>query len=157
MSYFSRAILNVTEDNDKFEGINNKYFSAGIVDQSASITSDSESLKVYSFVGLFIVTAVASLLSLLFYLFSFFYSQWPALRTIHSRQTSFWSTVVETAKHFDRHESTSHPPIDRTDSRVHPVASTETNGDFLTAHADDMDNLSRTNSYSEEDLVVNSE
>lgn len=126
MPYFSRAILNVTEDKDKFEGLKNKYF-AGVVtpqDQSVSITSESQSLTVYSFTGLFIVTLVASLLSLMFYLFGFLYSQWPALRTIHSEETSCWSRVIQMVKHFDRKDSSCvHPPMDRADSRVHPATS----------------------------------
>ncbi|KAJ7955737.1 Glutamate receptor [Quillaja saponaria] len=87
VSYFSRAILNVTEDREKFERIQAKYFSSRTTcqDQNASITSDSPSLSVKSFGGLFIITGITSLISLLFYVFKFLHFQWPALRTIPLR------------------------------------------------------------------------
>ncbi|XP_028241439.1 glutamate receptor 2.8-like isoform X2 [Glycine soja] len=74
--YFSRALLNVIEDKDKFEGIKNKYFSTRIVskDQSTSIL-DSQGLTVNSFAGLFIITTIASFVSFTFYVFTFLYSQ----------------------------------------------------------------------------------
>ncbi|KAI4356972.1 hypothetical protein L6164_000949 [Bauhinia variegata] len=124
VSYFSRAILNVTEDKDIFSGIKNKYFSSGISsgDQSASITSDITSLTVYSFAGLLLITAVAFLLSLVCYLFSFLYSEWHALRTIPSEQRSFWSMLNQIAKHYDQKDSSLHPPT-RSNSRVYPAAS----------------------------------
>ncbi|KAI4356969.1 hypothetical protein L6164_000946 [Bauhinia variegata] len=103
VSYFSRAILNVTEDKDIFGGIKNKYFSSKIIseDQSASIKSDSTSLTVYSFAGLFLIVAVTFLLSLVCFLFSFLYSEWHALKTIPSEQKSLWSVLNQMAKHYD--------------------------------------------------------
>jgi hypothetical protein len=48
LPYISRAILNVTEDKDKFGGIEEKYFSSTpCEDQSATISS--QSLGLYSF------------------------------------------------------------------------------------------------------------
>ncbi|XP_029128844.1 glutamate receptor 2.8 isoform X1 [Cajanus cajan] len=127
VSYFSRAILNIIEDRDKFEGIKNKYFLTRIVpkDQSAS-TADSPSLTVKSFAGLFIVTIITSFLSFLFYVFSFLYSQRSTLRSINYEQTSFWSLVVHIVKHFDRKHNSFHPTMDRSQSRVQPTRSLET-------------------------------
>ncbi|KAI4356979.1 hypothetical protein L6164_000955 [Bauhinia variegata] len=53
VSYISRAILEVTEDKDKFGNITKKYFPDGIVhgDQSDSISSDCPSLTLKSFGG----------------------------------------------------------------------------------------------------------
>ncbi|KAI4335463.1 hypothetical protein L6164_014107 [Bauhinia variegata] len=141
VSYFSRAILNVTEDSDKFERIKNKYFSFSSrftceEDQSASITLDSPSLTVYSFAGLFVITGATSLLSLVCYLCcSFPYSQWPRFRSINpSQDRSFWLALTEMGKHFHQKDSSnSYPPNrNRSDSGVHP----STDEASFTCHAD---------------------
>ncbi|XP_028773652.1 glutamate receptor 2.7 [Neltuma alba] len=78
VSYFSRAILNVTQDEEKFERIKGKYFSVGIISESergSSIPNSPVSLTVSSFGGLFIITGVTCGISLLFYLFKFGYSR----------------------------------------------------------------------------------
>ncbi|TKY73072.1 Glutamate receptor 2.8 [Spatholobus suberectus] len=146
VSYFSRAILNVIEDKDKFEGIKNKYFSTRIVskDQSAS-NLDSQSLTVSSFAGLFIVTMIASFLSFSFYVFSLLYSQWSTLRSIHSEQTSFWSfwwfklySIL-----IEKMVLNLQPTMDRNQSKVQPTRSLERNGASCTI--DGIDNHSKTN------------
>lgn len=99
--YISRAILNVTEDKDKFGGIEEKYFSSTpCEDQSAKISS--QSLGFYSFGGLFIIIVVASMSSLLVYLFKFLRSHWTALNASNTDESSFGSKLLEMAKHFDR-------------------------------------------------------
>jgi ionotropic glutamate receptor len=101
LPYMSRAILNVTEDKDEFGGIEEKYFSSTpCEDQSAKISS--QSLGLYSFRGLFIITVVASTSSLLVYLFKFLHSHWPASNASNTNESSFWSKLLEMAKHFDR-------------------------------------------------------
>ncbi|KAI4344370.1 hypothetical protein L6164_011604 [Bauhinia variegata] len=64
-SYFSRAILNVTES-DIMDEIEHKYFGKddGVQDQSGSISSDTPSLTSRSFAGLFLITGIATLLAL---------------------------------------------------------------------------------------------
>ncbi|KAK7304140.1 hypothetical protein RJT34_15214 [Clitoria ternatea] len=116
--YFSKAILDVTEDKGKFEAIKNKYFSTiASEDQSAS-TSGSQSLNVSSFAGLFIVSAVASFLSLSCCFFSFLYSQWSTLRSIPSEQTTLWSMLIRIIMQFGREDKFLQPTLDRSDSRV---------------------------------------
>ncbi|KAB1204194.1 Glutamate receptor 2.7 [Morella rubra] len=67
--YISRAILNVTENKEKFEEIEGKYFSSqtSCTDQGATFPTDSPSLGVSSFGGLFVISGVASMFSLLVY------------------------------------------------------------------------------------------
>jgi ionotropic glutamate receptor len=103
LPYVSRAILNVTEDKDKFRAIELKYFSSKTPceDQRATISSQSSSLDLFSFGGLFIITVVASTSSLLVYLFIFLHSHWPPLNANNSYESSFWSKLLEMAKHFD--------------------------------------------------------
>jgi len=98
----SRAILNVTEDKDKLGGIEKYISSTPCEDQSATISSQSSSLDLYNFGGLFIITVVASTSSLLVYLFIFLRSHWPALNASSTDESSFGSKLLEMIKHFDR-------------------------------------------------------
>jgi ionotropic glutamate receptor len=98
----SRAILNVTEDKDKLGGIEKYISSTPCEDQSATISSQSSSLDLYNFGGLFIITVVASTSSLLFHLFIFLRSHWPALNASSTDESSFGSKLLEMIKHFDR-------------------------------------------------------
>jgi ionotropic glutamate receptor len=98
----SRAILNVTEDKDKLGGIEKYISSTPCEDQSATISSQSSSLDLYNFGGLFIITVVASTSSLLVYLFIFLHSHWPALNASSTDESSFGSKLLEMIKHFDR-------------------------------------------------------
>jgi ionotropic glutamate receptor len=103
LPYISRAILSVTENyTDKFGGIEKHFSSTPCEDQSATISSQSSSLDLYSFGGLFIITVVASTSSLLVYLFKFLRSHWPALNASNTDENSFCSKLLEMAKHFDR-------------------------------------------------------
>jgi len=117
LPYISRAILNVTEDKDKFGRIEEKYFSTTpCEDQSATISS--QSLGLYSFGGLFIITVVASTSSVLVCLFKFLRSHWPALNASNTDESPFWSKLLEIVKHFDRPQRSPlastpgiHPPL----------------------------------------------
>jgi ionotropic glutamate receptor len=123
--YISRAILNVTEDKDRFGGIEKKYFSSTThcEDQGqATISSRSPSLGLYSFGGLFIITTVASTSSLLVFLFKFIHSHWPALSTSNTHESSFWRKLLAMAKHFDQKDPSS-LGIEKSKSRVHALAS----------------------------------
>ncbi|KAF5461787.1 hypothetical protein F2P56_017858 [Juglans regia] len=126
--HISRAILNVTQDRDKFGALEQKYISSSgstssCEDSSASISSNSPSLGLYSFGGLFIITGVVSLFSLSVYVLKFLRTHWPALSTTHP-ESSFSSKLIEMAKYFDQKEDpSSHPNIERHTSRVHAVSS----------------------------------
>jgi len=111
VAHVSRAILKVTEDKDKMTVIWQKYFASKKTicqDRSAEHYSDSLSLGVHSFGGLFIITIVASMFSLLIYMGRFLHLQWPAPNTIPS-QGSLWLRLVELAKHFGQRDLSLHP------------------------------------------------
>ncbi|KAG2692167.1 hypothetical protein I3760_08G039800 [Carya illinoinensis] len=126
--HISRAILNVTQDTDKFGAIEQKYFSSSgrtgsCEDISASMSSNSPSLGLDSFGGLFIITGVVSLFSLSVFVLKFLRTHWPTLSTTHPK-SSFSSKLIELAKYFDQKEDpSSHPNIERHTSRVHAVSS----------------------------------
>ena len=143
--------MNVTQDRDKIGAIEQKYFSSQTTceDLSSTISSHSSSLGVDSFRGLFLIAGIASMVSLLVYVFKFFYSHWPALS--HNNTTnSFWSKLVELAKSFDQKDLSSHT-FKSTKSIVHAVA----RPDFLelSPSIDDMHSRSR-NSIEGSDNVV---
>ncbi|KAK4258035.1 hypothetical protein QN277_007545 [Acacia crassicarpa] len=78
VSYFSRAILNVTQDEEKFKNIWGKHFSRGLISEDesgSSIPKTPNILTLSSFGGLFVITGVSSGISLLVYLLKFVYSQ----------------------------------------------------------------------------------
>ncbi|BFG14604.1 hypothetical protein CerSpe_008780 [Prunus speciosa] len=152
VSYMSRAILNVTQDKSKMDSIEEKYFGNQTIcdDQSAKISSDGRSLHVYSFGGLFIIAGVVSMFSLLMYLYRFLSSQWPTLRTTIHSKNSFWSKMVELAKHFDKKDLTSHPFTQRT-SRIHAVDTPDETAIGGVHDANDMQN----NSAVENNIDVN--
>ncbi|XP_042991345.1 glutamate receptor 2.1-like [Carya illinoinensis] len=128
--HISRAILNVTQDTDKFGAIEQKYFSRSgstsiCEDSSSSISSNSPSLGLYSFGGLFIITGVVSLFSLFVYVLNFLRTHWPALSTINRPESSFLSMLIEMANRFDQREDpSSHPSIhERYTCRTNVVSS----------------------------------
>ncbi|XP_030458875.1 glutamate receptor 2.8-like isoform X2 [Syzygium oleosum] len=102
VSYISRAILTVTQDKPKMDAIEGKYFcsQSSCQDQDATIFSDNLSLSVYSFGGLFIITGIISVSSVLIYVVSFFHSHWPSSSAIRSGNCSLWSEFLETANDF---------------------------------------------------------
>ncbi|KAI6680608.1 hypothetical protein NL676_034489, partial [Syzygium grande] len=104
VSHFSRAILNVTQDKVKMDAIERKYFrgESSCQDQDAAIFSDNLSLSVYSFGGLFMITGIVSVSSVLIYVISFFYSQWPSSTVIPPGDRSLRSMFSETANNFFR-------------------------------------------------------
>ncbi|KAK9931934.1 hypothetical protein M0R45_019188 [Rubus argutus] len=114
LSYMSRAILNVTQNKIQMDTIQLKYFGnqLALEDQSAKISSEGPSLRVYSFGGLFIIAGVVSMLSLLMYMYHFCCSHWPALRTICSSESTLWAKAVGVAKHFDKKDLNSQLPIE---------------------------------------------
>ena len=101
--------MNVTQDKEKIEAIEQKYFSSQTTceDQSTTIPSHSPSLGVDSFGGLFIIAGIASLASLMVYLFKFIYSNWPVLSD-NNLTKSCWYKLVNMAKHFDQKDFSSH-------------------------------------------------
>nr|POF12585.1 glutamate receptor 2.8 [Quercus suber] len=121
--YVSRAILNVTQDKRKSLEYEKKYFSSQTTceDQSTTISSHSPSLGVDSFGGLFIIAGIASLVSLLVYVFKFFYSYWHVLSDDNPID-SCWSKLVKMAKHFDLKDLSSYT-FKGEESRIHDVAS----------------------------------
>ena len=67
-SYFSRAILNVTQNVDLMERIERYYFGSTDYDlqnESDQLSSDAPSLTTNSFAGLFMITGIATVLALL--------------------------------------------------------------------------------------------
>lgn len=135
--YISRAILNVTENKEKFEEIEGKYFSSqtSCTDQGATFSTDSPSLGVSSFGGLFVISGVASMFSLLVYVSKFLHSHWPALSTTNTER-SYWAKVVQMAKYFDQ-KDLAHG------SGVHPVNVPESSPD---SHHTESENHSIGNS-----------
>ncbi|XP_039013290.1 glutamate receptor 2.1-like [Hibiscus syriacus] len=101
VAYISRAILSVTENKLKMDALEQKYFSqlkpCQIGSERTTISSDS--LGLYSFGGLFIITAVASVCSLIIYFTEFLQSHWNAAHTVHD--SSVWSRISELVKYFD--------------------------------------------------------
>ncbi|KAM3762373.1 hypothetical protein ACB098_01G340000 [Castanea mollissima] len=118
--HISRAILNITQDRDKIGAIEQKYFGSQTTceDQSATISSHGPSLGVDNFKGLFLIAGIASAISLLVYVFNFFYSHWSTLGN-NNPTNSCWSKLVEMAKHFDKKDPHT---FQREESRVHDVA-----------------------------------
>ncbi|KAL3746131.1 hypothetical protein ACJRO7_015135 [Eucalyptus globulus] len=104
VSYISRAILKVTQDKAIMDGIEGRYFGGqnSCPEQGAAIFSDNLSLSVYSFGGLFIITGVVSVSSVLIYVVLFFQSNWPSSRAIRPGDRSLGSKFSETANNFIR-------------------------------------------------------
>ncbi|TKY73071.1 Glutamate receptor 2.9 [Spatholobus suberectus] len=106
--YFSRAIVNVTENKTTFDGIKKKYFSSDVMseDASTSMAFGSPNLTLKSFGGLFIITLFTSLFALTVHLFKFIHPKWTA----RDFQISLSEMMTELAKHFNKGESSFHPP-----------------------------------------------
>ena len=157
VSYILRAILNVTQDKHKSLEYEKKYFSSQTTceDQSTTISSHSPSLGVDSFGGLFIIAGISSLVSLLVYVFKFFYSYWPVLSDDNPAD-SCWSKLVKMAKHFDLKDLSSYT-FKGEESRVHALASP--NIFEPSPSTDDMQNHTRNStegSYDDENLSSSS-
>ncbi|EOX99465.1 Uncharacterized protein TCM_008149 [Theobroma cacao] len=71
VAYTSRAILNVTEDKAKMDAMEQKCFSRNHACENQDTAISSDSLSVYSFEGLFIITRMASVSSLIIYVSKF--------------------------------------------------------------------------------------
>ncbi|KAG2699273.1 hypothetical protein I3760_07G185600 [Carya illinoinensis] len=141
--YMSRAILNVTEDKEKMKEIRSKYLAPQIPCEDLGpeiIPSNSPSLGVYSFGGLFIITGLASMSSLLIHVFRCLRLHWPASNNI-STEGSFWLRFVKLVKHFDLEYQCS-PPFSINGSTPNPAMSPEGLG--ASHRIDDMHNHSRT-------------
>ncbi|XP_030955058.1 glutamate receptor 2.8-like [Quercus lobata] len=150
--YILRAILNVTQDKHKSLEYEKKYFSSQTtcVDQSTTISSHSPSLGVDSFGGLFIIAGISSLVSLLVYVFKFFYSYWPVLSDDNPAD-SCWSKLVKIAKHFYLKDLSSYT-FKGEESRVHVVASP--NVFEPSPGIDDMQNHTRNSTEGSNDVVI---
>ena len=144
--------MNVTQDKEKIEAIEQKYFSSQTTceDQSTTIPSHSPSLGVDSFGGLFIIAGIASLVSLLVYVFKFFYSYWPVLSNDNPAD-SCWSKLVKMAKHFDLKDLSSYT-FKGEESRVNVVASLDVFEPSL--GIDDMQNHTRNSIEGSDDVVI---
>ncbi|XP_041018724.1 glutamate receptor 2.1-like [Juglans microcarpa x Juglans regia] len=143
VSYMSRAILTVTEDKEKMKGIRRKYLAPQKPCKDLGleiIPSGSHSLGVYSFGGLFIITGVASMFSLLIHVFRCLRLHWPASNNIPS-EGSFWLRFVKLVKHFELEYQCS-PPLSINGSTPNPAMSPEGLG--ASHRIDDMHNHSRT-------------
>ena len=148
----SRAILNVTQNRSKIQAIENKYFSSQLTyeDQNTGISPDSHSLGVDSFRGLFLIAGIASVVSLLVYVFKLFYSHWPVLSD-NNPTDSCWSNLVKMAKHFDQKDLSSHF-FKGEESRVHVVANPEVSEP--SPGIDDMQNHTRNSTKGSDDVVI---
>ncbi|KAK6241705.1 hypothetical protein SCA6_007094 [Theobroma cacao] len=71
VAYTSRAILNVTEDKAKMDAMEQKCFSRNHACENQDTAISSDGLSVYSFEGLFIITRMASVSSLIIYVSKF--------------------------------------------------------------------------------------
>ncbi|XP_028789489.1 glutamate receptor 2.8-like [Neltuma alba] len=136
VSYFSRAILNVTQDEEKFERIRAKYFSSKIISEDesgSSIPNSQTSLTVSSFGGLFIITGVASGISLLFYLFKFGDCQ--------SDERSLWLLQLKARilKFLDRKDSSL--SLNGSDVKVFPASNNIVEGDRAITAQNEQDQL----------------
>ncbi|KAJ0031177.1 hypothetical protein Pint_14256 [Pistacia integerrima] len=110
VSDISRAILNVTQDNDKLTEIKRRTLGRSKTNcegEDATTIASSDSLSLYSFGGLFIITGVASMCSLLTYIFYFVHSHWPV--EDNNPETSFWSKISYLIERFDEVESMANP------------------------------------------------
>ncbi|KAL4655135.1 hypothetical protein ACB092_01G429400 [Castanea dentata] len=153
--YISKAIFNVTQDKDKFEAIEKKYFSSKTAceDQSTTISSHSHNLGVDSFGGLFLITGITSMVSLLIYVSNFVYSHWPVSDDNNSIGNSFWSKLVELAKHFDQKDLSSHD-FKREESRVHVIVNPNVFDPSPRPSIDEMQSHSRNSIEGANDVVI---
>ena len=103
---------------DKIERDN---FGGGTSCEDQATLTSSDSLSVSSFGGLFIITGVASILSLLVHIIKYVWIHWPDLSTTH-QEGSIWLKIVELAKHFDKKDLSSTHHIDRSISQFHQAA-----------------------------------
>ncbi|XP_048329014.2 glutamate receptor 2.8-like [Ziziphus jujuba] len=78
VSYISRAILNITQNHNKIQQMEHKYFAydTNCQDSGSTFSSDSHSLSVYSFGGLFIISGISSVFACLVYLAKFYPKHW---------------------------------------------------------------------------------
>ena len=156
--YISKAIFSVTQDKDKIEAIEKKYFPSKTAceDQSTTISSYSHNLGVDSFRGLFLITGFTSMVSLLVYVFNFIYSHWLVSNDNYSTGNSFWSKIVEMAKHFDQKDLHSHD-FEREESRVHVVANPNVFDPSPRPSIDDMQNHSRNSIEGIDGVVIHND
>ena len=156
--YISMAIFNVTQDKDKIEAIEKKYFSSQIAceGQSTIISSYSHSLGKDSFRGLFLITKITSMVSLLVYVFNFIYSHWLVSNDNYSTGNSFWSKIVEMAKHFDQKDLSSHD-FKREESRVHAIVNPNVFDPSPRPSIDEMQSHSRNSIEGIDGVVIHND
>ncbi|XP_022855518.1 glutamate receptor 2.7-like [Olea europaea var. sylvestris] len=97
----SRAILNVTEG-EKMTEIERAWFGgkSRCPDSYTSLFSDTNSLGLESFWGLFLIAGLAAFLALIIYVISFLHEHWTVLRCT-DRDSSIWSKIVKLRRLFD--------------------------------------------------------
>ncbi|PQM35366.1 glutamate receptor 2.8 [Prunus yedoensis var. nudiflora] len=101
----SRAILNVTEG-DAMKEIENKWFAGDATCSDTKPTiSDSNSLGLDSFWGLFLIAGVSSSLSLIIFAASFCYRHWHMFMTTGA---SAWKRIKVMLRIFDQKDLSSH-------------------------------------------------
>lgn len=109
----SRAILNVTEG-DAMKEIENKWFAGDATCSDTKPTiSDSNSLGLDSFRGLFLIAGVSSSLSLIIFAASFCYRHWHMFMTTGA---SAWKRIKVMLRIFDQKDLSSHT-FRKTDSQ----------------------------------------
>ncbi|XP_042483967.1 glutamate receptor 2.9-like, partial [Macadamia integrifolia] len=120
VSDISRAILNVTQGG-RIEGIEKSWFKQKTKcgDLNAEGSSTSSSISLQSFMGLFLITGLASGFSLLIHLLQFSYDYWNHPITTTTTE-SVRHKFLNMMKHFDQKDLSSHT-FKSTSSRVHPV------------------------------------
>nr|POF09061.1 glutamate receptor 2.8 [Quercus suber] len=151
--YISKAIFNVTQDKDKIEAIEKKYFSSQAACEGQSTTISSHSLGVDSFRGLFLITGITSIVSLSVYVFNFVYSHWPVSNDNNSTGNSFRSKIVEMAKLFDQKDLSSHD-FKREESRLHAVVNPNVLDPSPRPSIDEMHSHSRNSIEETDDVVI---
>ena len=144
--------MNVTEDTDKMTGIMRKYFETQTtcVDGSAEISTDSPSLGVYSFGGLFIIAVVASMFSLLIHVVRFLHFHWPTSNIVPP-EGSFWLKLIELVKHLGQKDLCSYP-FRKNESPLYPKISPD--GFGASASIDDKQKHSRTSSEGADNVAT---
>ncbi|XP_019051430.1 PREDICTED: glutamate receptor 2.8-like [Nelumbo nucifera] len=139
--YFSKAILNLKEG-DEMDKIEGTWFQkkTQCQDQSTEVSSSSTSLSLRSFWGLFLITGLASVSSLLIFLIQFLYEQRQAANSSTASPKPIWEKILSMAQRFDQKDLSSHT-FRRAESRIHPI--NEAEGTEMSSNTNDSQITSR--------------
>ncbi|CAA2954770.1 glutamate receptor -like [Olea europaea subsp. europaea] len=104
----SRAILNVTEG-EKMTEIERTWFGekTKCPDSNTSLLSNTNSLGLESFWGLFLIAGIAAVSALIIYVILFLHEHWNVLRS-SDPDSSIWSKLAKLLRHFDNKDLSSH-------------------------------------------------